>query len=287
MRSCQLAACLGVVFSFRDLVVVHGQPPQETAKTLWSAIERASCCRSTRTTCCSIPRAASRCPSDLEVSFRFLHDRVRQAAYCLDAQGRARRAPHPRGPAADRGRPRLRGRWRSAPSSSCPTWRTTRSGSSRSRAAAGAGRPPPEGGAPGEGLGRVPHRLRAVPHRQRAAGPVSAGRRSTTGPSRSSWSWPSPATWRASSTRRPGASPAARAGAHPGPEGRRDRDAGDAGLAQQPAPEAIRLGLEGLRAARGGDPVHRGSGRHRRGDWERWCSGWVAARPRSCSRCRG
>ncbi|WP_147333296.1 ATP-binding protein, partial [Archangium gephyra] len=36
----QLAACLGVTFGFRDLTVAHGASAAETARALWTAIER-------------------------------------------------------------------------------------------------------------------------------------------------------------------------------------------------------------------------------------------------------
>ncbi|HYI00933.1 trifunctional serine/threonine-protein kinase/ATP-binding protein/sensor histidine kinase [Hyalangium sp.] len=79
----QLAACLGVVFSFRDLVVVHGELPQETAKTLWSAIEQGFVLPLSKDYLLLDPQGGTPLPVDLEVSFRFLHDRVRQAAYSL------------------------------------------------------------------------------------------------------------------------------------------------------------------------------------------------------------
>jgi len=79
----QLAACLGVVFSFRDLVVVHGAAPRETAQTLWSAIEQGFVLPLSKDYLLLDPQGGTPLLADLEVSFRFLHDRVRQAAYSL------------------------------------------------------------------------------------------------------------------------------------------------------------------------------------------------------------
>ncbi len=79
----RLGACLGVVFSFHDLVVVHGQPAQETARTLWIAIERGFVLPLHKDYLLLDPQGGTPPPADLEVSFRFLHDRVRQAAYSL------------------------------------------------------------------------------------------------------------------------------------------------------------------------------------------------------------
>jgi predicted ATPase/signal transduction histidine kinase len=79
----QLAACLGVVFSFRDLVVIHGAPAQETARMLWSAIEKGFVLPLSKDYLLLDPQGGSTLPMDLEVPFRFLHDRVRHAAYAL------------------------------------------------------------------------------------------------------------------------------------------------------------------------------------------------------------
>jgi predicted ATPase/signal transduction histidine kinase len=79
----QLAACLGVVFSFRDLSVVHGAKPEETARMLWTAIEQGFVLPLSRDYVLLEPQSGVGVPADLEVSFRFLHDRVRQTAYTL------------------------------------------------------------------------------------------------------------------------------------------------------------------------------------------------------------
>lgn len=79
----QLAACLGVVFSFRDLMVVHGASSRDTAKTLWSAVDQGFVLPLSKDYLLLDPEGGTPMLADLEVSFRFLHDRVRQAAYSL------------------------------------------------------------------------------------------------------------------------------------------------------------------------------------------------------------
>jgi predicted ATPase/signal transduction histidine kinase len=79
----QLAACLGVVFSFRDLVMLHGEPAPETARMLWSAIEQGFVLPLSRDYLLLDPQGGTALPPELEVPFRFLHDRVRHAAYAL------------------------------------------------------------------------------------------------------------------------------------------------------------------------------------------------------------
>ena len=79
----QLAACLGVVFNFRDLHVVNGGKAEETARTLWSAIEQGFLLPLSKDYVLLDPQGSASLPTDLDVSFRFLHDRVRQSAYSL------------------------------------------------------------------------------------------------------------------------------------------------------------------------------------------------------------
>ncbi len=79
----QYAACLGVVFGFRDLTVVRGAPATETARLLWPALERGFVQPLSKDYLLLDLQGDSALPPDLEVSFRFLHDRVRQAAYGL------------------------------------------------------------------------------------------------------------------------------------------------------------------------------------------------------------
>ncbi|MDY7228011.1 trifunctional serine/threonine-protein kinase/ATP-binding protein/sensor histidine kinase [Hyalangium rubrum] len=79
----QLAASLGMMFSFRDLTVVRDSPAVETARTLWSAVERGFVVPLSKDYVLLDPQGGVALPSDLEVPFRFLHDRVRHAAYSL------------------------------------------------------------------------------------------------------------------------------------------------------------------------------------------------------------
>jgi predicted ATPase/signal transduction histidine kinase len=79
----QMAACLGVVFSFRDLSVVHGAKPEQIASILWSAIEQGFVLPLSKDYVLLDPQGGMALPQDLDVSFRFLHDRVRQTAYSL------------------------------------------------------------------------------------------------------------------------------------------------------------------------------------------------------------
>jgi predicted ATPase/signal transduction histidine kinase/tRNA A-37 threonylcarbamoyl transferase component Bud32 len=79
----QLAASLGGVFSFQDLVQVHGEPPRETAQKLWSAIEQGFVLPLSKDYLLLDPQGGAPLTLELDVPFRFLHDRVRQAAYAL------------------------------------------------------------------------------------------------------------------------------------------------------------------------------------------------------------
>lgn len=79
----QSAACLGVTFGFRDLAVAHGTSAGETARALWTAIERRLVLPLGKDYVLLDPHGGAVEPTDLDVSFRFVHDQVRQAAYAL------------------------------------------------------------------------------------------------------------------------------------------------------------------------------------------------------------
>jgi predicted ATPase/signal transduction histidine kinase/tRNA A-37 threonylcarbamoyl transferase component Bud32 len=79
----QYAACLGGVFHFKDLAVVRQMTPAETARTLWTAIEQGLVLPLSKDYLLLDPQGGLRLPPDLELTFRFLHERVRQAAYLL------------------------------------------------------------------------------------------------------------------------------------------------------------------------------------------------------------
>ncbi|WP_224368741.1 trifunctional serine/threonine-protein kinase/ATP-binding protein/sensor histidine kinase [Hyalangium versicolor] len=80
-----IAACLGVAFSFRELTVAHAISRNETARVLWSAIEGGWVLPLSRDYLLLDPQGAG-VPADLELPLRFLHDKVRQAAYSLIPQ---------------------------------------------------------------------------------------------------------------------------------------------------------------------------------------------------------
>ncbi|WP_225409579.1 trifunctional serine/threonine-protein kinase/ATP-binding protein/sensor histidine kinase [Stigmatella hybrida] len=77
----QYAACLGSVFHFKDLTVVRQATAAETARTLWSAIEQGLVLPLSKDYLLLDPQGGLVLPADLELTFRFLHERVRQAAY--------------------------------------------------------------------------------------------------------------------------------------------------------------------------------------------------------------
>ncbi|WP_225411338.1 protein kinase domain-containing protein, partial [Stigmatella hybrida] len=81
----QQAACLGTVFGFRDLTLAHGATSAETARVLWSAIERGLVLPLSPDYRLLDPHGDS-VPPDFDVPLRFLHDRVRQAAYLLSSK---------------------------------------------------------------------------------------------------------------------------------------------------------------------------------------------------------
>ncbi|HEX5751818.1 MAG TPA: AAA family ATPase [Archangium sp.] len=77
----QSAAFLGVTFGFHDLMVAHGASAAETARALWTAIERRLVLPLGKDYVLLDPQGGAVDPTELDVSFRFQHDRVRQAAY--------------------------------------------------------------------------------------------------------------------------------------------------------------------------------------------------------------
>ncbi|WNG21345.1 AAA family ATPase [Cystobacter fuscus] len=79
----QRAACLGVTFGFRDLMVAHGATAGETARALWTAIELKLVLPLDRDYVLLDPQGGAAEPTDLDVSFRFVHDRVQQVSYSL------------------------------------------------------------------------------------------------------------------------------------------------------------------------------------------------------------
>jgi predicted ATPase/GAF domain-containing protein len=85
-RALELAACLGHTFDLATLATIHQKSPAATAADLWGALRGGlivpldSDYRFFDESAGADPSAA---PSELKVSYRFLHDRVHQAAYAL------------------------------------------------------------------------------------------------------------------------------------------------------------------------------------------------------------
>ncbi|MFY0564262.1 trifunctional serine/threonine-protein kinase/ATP-binding protein/sensor histidine kinase [Archangium lansingense] len=77
----QVAACLGVTFGFHDLMVAYGATAGETARALWTTLERRLVLPLSKDYVLLDPQGGAVEPTDLDVSFRFVHDQVRQAAY--------------------------------------------------------------------------------------------------------------------------------------------------------------------------------------------------------------
>jgi predicted ATPase/signal transduction histidine kinase len=83
----KIAACLGVAFNFQDLSVACATTPTETARVVWSVIERGFVLPLSKDYLLLDQNGGGTVPADLEVPLRFLHDRVRHAAYSLIPEG--------------------------------------------------------------------------------------------------------------------------------------------------------------------------------------------------------
>ncbi len=83
VETLRVAACLGVHFDFRALVAALEQPAERTAAALWAAVERGFVVPLHPDYRLLDPALRQPLPPELTVPFRFLHDRVRQAAYSL------------------------------------------------------------------------------------------------------------------------------------------------------------------------------------------------------------
>lgn len=79
----RVAACLGVHFNFRSLVVALEQPAEAVAAALWAAVERGLVVPLHPDYRLLDPVLQQALPPELNVPLRFPHDRVRQAAYSL------------------------------------------------------------------------------------------------------------------------------------------------------------------------------------------------------------
>ncbi|MCB0165956.1 MAG: AAA family ATPase [Anaerolineae bacterium] len=86
LRVLQLAACIGSRFDLKTLAVVHEKPLSATAADMWPALQDGLIVPLTPlyTVAHGLVAADEAVESDeLDIVYRFLHDRVRQAAYAL------------------------------------------------------------------------------------------------------------------------------------------------------------------------------------------------------------
>ena len=80
----KLAACIGAQFDLDTLAIVNEELPEQTASTLWRALQEELILPITEGYKCFIPTdEQSHTESITNPNYRFLHDRVQQAAYSL------------------------------------------------------------------------------------------------------------------------------------------------------------------------------------------------------------
>jgi predicted ATPase/GAF domain-containing protein/tRNA A-37 threonylcarbamoyl transferase component Bud32 len=79
----QLAACLGNRFSLKILAVVYDKSISETAIALWEALQQGFVLPLNESYKIPLTLQQDNSPQDVAIAYRFLHDRVQQAAYAL------------------------------------------------------------------------------------------------------------------------------------------------------------------------------------------------------------
>jgi predicted ATPase/GAF domain-containing protein/anti-anti-sigma regulatory factor len=83
-RILELAACIGHQFDLRTLSVIHETPPSEAARILWPALQEGLVVPlDADYRLVHEPSAEAILGADARIEYRFLHDRVQQAAYSL------------------------------------------------------------------------------------------------------------------------------------------------------------------------------------------------------------
>jgi predicted ATPase/signal transduction histidine kinase len=82
----KLAACIGNQFDLNTLAIVSEQSPTQTATVLWKALQEAFILPISETYKFFQSQGTETTPDKIVVSYKFLHDRVQQAAYSLIAE---------------------------------------------------------------------------------------------------------------------------------------------------------------------------------------------------------